>query len=237
MWRFPMRSRAVMPIALAMLAVAIFLAAAFLSRSTSETVNVETQIDAMTSSATTPQLRFDDEGRQIFIVGETELRIPASENAISTLASPAGNVVQVTLCWPRDAITGECPGIEDVAFIFLQGGNMLDPTVVDSMAKLRQELPGREGPFETDMDGIWVFHYSDKKNVLDYALIEPSVFNRHTVARCYGGPRCSTWIHVAPGLSARYNFDKQHLAVWPQIDQQIRNYARSFLVGERAIRD
>lgn len=198
-----------------------------------ETISLETQRDDQALSTTEPQQIFDEEGRIVLMVGETELRIPASENATSTVASPPENrMVRVTLCWPEDHTTGKCPGIENIAVIFLQGGKKRELKIEDGMAKLKQELSPRVGSPESTIPGVWTFPFVDSDKVFYYALIEPDSTGRHVIARCYTGPRCHAWARVAPGLSAHYNFDKKNLAHWPQLDQRIREYVRSFISEE-----
>jgi hypothetical protein len=80
------------------------------------------------------------------------------------------------------------------------------------------------------MQGVWEFRQPSSDSIYNYAIIEPDPTGRHVVARCYAGPRCSTWINVVPGLSAHYDFDKRHLPIWPEIDKQVRRDVRTFLV-------
>jgi len=168
--------------------------------------------------------------RQVFVVGEISLHIPTSQNATSSSAlTSESTTVQVFLCWPKDEETEECPGIENVIIIFLTAGNK-QPTIDDGMAKLKQEFSVAEGPFDSDMQGIWAFHVPSSDARFFYAIVEPDQTGRHVSTRCYGGPRCSSWNSIVPGLAAHYNFDERHLPIWPEIDQQVRRYVESFVI-------
>lgn len=222
------KARIVVPAGLATIAFAILIVGSALQQS--DTSNTQ---PASARGPAEPRVPvqgpvYDEEGRRVLMVGEISLHIPISTIAVSTSKPPEINLVQVTLCWPRDQETGECPGIENVVIIYLQGGKRR-PVVVDGTAKLEQELPLSDGPFESGMQGVWKFLPSSE-SVHQYAIIEPDHTGRHVVARCYSGPRCSSWIHVVPGLSAHYDFDKRNLPIWPEIDQQVRSFVKSFLV-------
>jgi len=220
--------RIAVPIALVATAVAITVFGPAIQRTDSDIAKQDVKSNDLVSPAPRREPVYDEDGRRVLLVGDISLHIPTSQNAISTNADGSGTV-QVNLCWPREEDTGECPGIENVVVIFLTGGNE-QPTVDDGMAKLRQELSIAEGPFDSEMEGIWEFRLPSSEARFYYAIVEPDPTGRHVTARCYGGPRCSSWISIVPGLAARYNFDKQHLPIWTEIDQQVRSYVRSFVI-------
>lgn len=224
--------RVVVPIALAASAIAVFLASeAFRER---ESTSPEISSAGREEKVSPPPSQgpvYDDQGREVFILGQTGVHIPASQNPSATVADPPeARTVQVTLCWPPPEEGAKCPSVKNLVGIFLHGQSGPPPTIEDSMANLQRRLKASEGPIETRFDEVWAFRHPPTGKVFNYALSKPDSTGRHAIARCTNGPRCRVSIHVRSGVYAGYEFGKDHLDIWPQIDHQVRQYVTSFIV-------
>lgn len=189
--------------------------------------------DQPVSATPTKNRTVDDEGRVVYYLGAIEIRVPASENPTSVSSSTgATSLVQVGICWPRDPLTDECPGIANVAIVFLKPGRIEPKVVEDGLAQLHDRLPDGLRFADPNIPGVWAFPSSNSDQTSYYALAEPDATGRHIIARCRSGPRCRAWATVSPGLIASYTFDKTHLVRWPELNQRIVDHARTYLVEE-----
>jgi hypothetical protein len=226
------RFKFVVPMVLALAAMAVLLLTEGLREPEISTDSSEPSESAPVNTESQPRPAYDDKGYRVFTLGATRLSIPPSRNPAAVAGPPENRTVRVTLCWPRDDVTGECPGVESVIVIFLRGFADQRSPIDDGVADLKRRQKSVDGPFESEIDGLWEFRYPNTDEAYTYALAKPDHTGRHPIARCAKSTRCHVGTTVAPGLAATYDFQKEHLELWPEIDQEVREYVTSLIVED-----
>ena len=193
------------------------------------------EVSETTTAAMTPAtearepIETDTQGRQVRELGTANLHIPPRYN-------PTGGAklgwIRLGACFAKYEFNSKCTSFENQVFITISPGDGRTRfPYSDSREQLSKELTTTDGPFESEFDGVWEFRYRDSSRVFYYAIVEVDHTNRHVVAGCSNGPRCSVWVHVDPSISVRYEFDRKHLDQWPWLNKEITNLVASFLVS------
>ena len=162
-----------------------------------------------------PTIGYDEAGRVLKTVGSHTLHFPTS---LSSYATPGvAKIIQFRICVPTESTDGECPASVRTYLIASEGQEM--PNDGDEM--FARVMTGNSyGPVLIEGTNVEEFAYREGSASRDYRMLELDPSGRYPIVRCYSW--CRSRFIAVPGLDVMYDFDRNLIDGWPEIDAAVR---------------
>ncbi len=173
---------------------------------------------------------FDEQGRYIVFVGETELRIP--DEALDWTHSPVNpyDIFLLVFCWPDAETYNYCAENTSQVRVHLQAtrpSNLFPFNDGESVVARNTEAYGE--PIETANPLVRKYEATPGSDASVYTINQLRRSGRFPLARC-DGFRCKVSFTPRAGLRVTYEFWQTHIDDWQGIDQLITSRVDDFIL-------
>ncbi|MDJ0699101.1 MAG: hypothetical protein QNJ07_04535 [Woeseiaceae bacterium] len=174
------------------------------------------------SSSLPPTVGYDDEGRLLRTIGAHTLYFPAVLARRSYASPSIAEFMNIRVCLPAEVDGPVC------ARVILQADEHQKMPTNDGDEVLARKIRNYQyGPYKLDGTDIEEYRYTEDSSSSLYRMRDLDPNGRYPVTNCYAW--CRTYFVVAPGLRALYDFDREHVTRWPQIDAAVRQQISDLL--------
>jgi len=180
-----------------------------------------------------PSAELDDQGRAIIFLGDLKLHIPEHHwGRSSPPRKTEREYFPLLLCWQNGLTpwTRECPRHAIVKPFLLAWPATSYPYTGDANKHLERRTNTRDGPFDSEIEGVIFYRHPTSGFKTSYALTTIDQSGIFPFVSCNFDCRVQTRVHTQ--LHIQYHFDKELIANWPQIHYEIRGIAESMIPRE-----
>ncbi len=162
-----------------------------------------------------PTIGYDEAGRVLKTVGSHTLRFPTS---LASYAIPgAAETLQFRFCVPAESADAEC--LVRVRTYLIASDRQEMPNDGDAMSE-RVMSGNSYGPVLIEGTSVEEFAYRESSPDRGYRMLELDPSGRYPIVRCYAW--CRSRFIAVPGLDVMYDFDRNFVDDWPEIDAAVR---------------